>query len=192
MLTALPLAAQEAANLYAAQERAVLKEYHVILKKIMTQVQTRAALQMQSVAQPGPSAMAYRPPGMVPGGLPAMQPHQQQLLQQNLLQQQFQQQGGVRGVGGLPATSGANAAGSAGLTTPTGPFPMQAEFPMVSGGYSPSPHVGGPSPAAALMPSAQLGRPGPLPPPAQPLPHMAEDTPMVTFKEEPAASSAGR
>ena len=192
MLTVLLLTAQEAANLYAAQERAVLKEYHVILKKIMTQVQTRAALQMQSAAQPGTSAMAgYRPPPMMPGGLPPMQPHhQQQLLQQNLLQQQFQHQG-VRGVG-LPAISSTTATASVGMTTPTGPYPMQPAFPMVSGGYSPIPHSGGPSPAGPLMPGAQIGVSGRPPPAAPSMTQLVEDTPMVTFKEEPAAGNAGR
>ncbi len=191
-LTVLVLTQQEAANLYAAQERAVLKEYHVILKKIMTQVQTRAALQMQSAAQPGTSAMAgYRPPAMLPGGLPPMQPHQQQLLQQNLLQQQQFQQQGVRGFG-LPAVSSAAVTASMGMTTPTGPYPMQPAFPMVGGGYSPIPHGGGPSPAGPLMPNAQHGVAGPPPPAAQSMTQLVEDTPMVTFKEEPAASSADR
>ena len=161
----------------------MLKEYHVILKKIMNQVQTRAALQMQAAQQMGAAVGgAFRPP-MPPG---MQQPQQQHFAQQ------FQQHG-VPGPGLLPVVSGTAAVAAMGVT-PTGPYPMQAQsFPMAmaGAGYSPqSPHAGVlplSGPHIAGGPAAAGLAPGPVQQPM--LPPLPDDAPMVTFKEEPASNS---
>jgi len=185
------LAAQAAADLYAAQERAVLKEYHVILKKIMNQVQTRAALQMQAAAQMGAAAAGgYRSPMQQPG---MQQPQLQHQQQQQQFAQQFQQHA-VPGAGLLPPVSGTAAVAAMGVT-PTGPYPMQAQsFPMAMGGagYSPQgPHAGGlplSGPHVAGGPAVGLAAAMPVQQPM--LPPLPDDAPMVTFKEEPASNNA--
>ena len=158
----------------------MLKEYHVILKKIMNQVQTRAALQMQAAAQMGPAAgQGYRPPMQPPG---MQQPQQQQ--------QQFQQHG-IPGVMLLPAVSSAAAAMG---TTPSGPYPMQAQscpMPVAGAGYSPGPHVGAPPLSGPhVAGGAALGLAAAVPVQQPMLPPLPDDAPMVTFKEEPASSNA--
>ena len=179
--------AQAAADLYAAQERAVLKEYHVILKKIMNQVQTRAALQMQAAAQMGATiGGGYRPTAMPAGSVPSMQQPQQQ---QQQFAQQFQQHG-VSGLG-LPAVPVGAAPASMG-TTPTGPYPMQAHgfpMPVPAAGYSPGPQAGGPLLPGPHTASGQVGGLAGMPV-QQPVLQPPDDTPMVTFKAEPTSSNA--
>ena len=165
----------------------MLKEYHVILKKIMNQVQTRAALQMQAAAQMGATMVGgYRPPA--PGSMPPMQQPQQQPQQ---FQRQVQQHGAL-GMGLQAASSTAAAASMGTGTTPTDPYPMQSQgfpMPVAGAGYPAGTHAAGPPPSGAHVAGGTVG--GMAAVPVQPpMLQPPDDMPMVTFKEEPASSGA--